>query len=124
MILANVIDAVEAFKSIIEKPMSGKLGFKLALILDELSKPYEIYTKKKEDLIRKYGEPAEAEGSIQVKKENIVEFNKEIGEILSTEFDVKTSLKIKLKDIENLEVEGKYIYLIRHFIDNEEEKAV
>jgi hypothetical protein len=75
------------------------------------------YQKKHDDLVRKYGKPSEIEpGKIEVTRENVEVFQKEIGELRSIEITLDFD-PIKLADIEQAKLIGRDFALLGKFVE-------
>ena len=70
------------------------------------------------ELWKKYGTPEEDNKSYTIPKENLEEYVKEEADLLSTEVELVNAFKLKLADIENINLNWRDLQLLeKHFVD-------
>ena len=103
--LVQIVNSTDAFNKIAAQPMKAAVSFKVAKNLKALSEELAIFEQSRGDLIRKYGkEDDEGNVSIEPNTKGMVEFQKELGELLNLEVNLNGFKKIKLSNLSKCEL--------------------
>lgn len=115
----NLANAIAHFNQVSEEQggVSAKLAYKMARFAQEVSKPLELIEKQRIALFKKYGE--EKDGQIEVPKEKVEEFQKELTELYSTEEEIQVlSEKIKVSELDALKLKPSFMFAFSEYLED------
>lgn len=115
MNLKEVANVGQALDVILNQPMKAKIAFRIACATKEFRKEYNLFIDTREKLVKKYGTPQES-GMVRVAQENLFTFNEELTELVAEEVQVEP-FRIKLADIEDLDLPAGVIALLEPYIE-------
>ena len=103
--LVQIVNSTEAMNKVATQPMKAAVSVKVAKNLKTLSEELSIFEQSRGDLIRKYGKEDD-EGNVanEPNTKEMVEFQKEVGELLNLEVDLNGFKKIKLSNLSKCEL--------------------
>ena len=109
-----------------DKPLRGKLAYKVGKIIQQVSNELELYDKARRELLEKKKKKNENgslkindDGNVLVLKENIPIYNEEIKKLNETEIELN-AVELDLDDFENIEMTPKEMVQIDWAIKKEE----
>ena len=122
----DIINSMDTMKLLIEKPLKARVAFRVAKLVREIDKEFELYNSERDKLIKKYGMKDENgeliiddEGRGRLSDENIPKFNQEIQEMLDNEVELNAQ-PIALADLGEEEFTAIQLAQIEKFLDSEE----
>ena len=93
--LNEILNASEAFNTIMQQQFKGSLAFKIARLARELNKEVETFNTERQKLLNEYCEKDEngelltlENGNVQVKPDKVNEFNEVFRSLLQTEVEI------------------------------------
>lgn len=101
---------------LISQPVLGKPAFKTASAIKVISEQLALFKEQKMKLFEKFGESKE-DGTIQVKPENVVEFQKEMVSLLDTDVELATT-KLSSDDIDKFTMTPEDALSILWFVED------
>lgn len=108
MKLGELLTVWDALSELVSKPLKTSVGYRLSVFLKKADVEYSLFVQKRNDLFKELGELTDGESAYKIKEENMVKFRSEIESMLDTEIDL-TFPKVKLSEIDNVELEGKHM---------------
>ena len=117
MKLAEVVEIGNIIKGLVagtdKFPIT--VAFKFKKIYNAIEKDIENFEEQRNELFKKYGTRIE-NNDIEISKENVPDYKKEIDALLATEINDIESIEIKLSEFGNKEVEPKILWALERFI--------
>ena len=111
--LVDLVNSAEALKVLGDKPLRGKLAYKVGKVIQAVSNELELYDKARRELLNKYCEKDEngeiivsGDGNVQIMKDNIPDYNKEIAILNDTQIELN-AVTLDLEDFEDIEMTPK-----------------
>jgi len=93
--LNDILNASEAFNTIMQQPFKGSLAFKIARLARELNKEVETFNSERQKLLNEYCEKDEngelvilENGNVKILPDKINEFNEVFNSLLQTEVEI------------------------------------
>jgi len=124
--LVDLVNSAEALKVLGDKPLRGKLAYKVGKVIQAVSNELELYDKARRELLNKYCEKDEngeiivsVDGNVQIMKDNIPDYNKEIAILNDTQIELN-AVTLDLDDFEDIEMTPKEMVQIDWIIKKEE----
>ena len=124
--LVDLVNSAEALKVLGDKPLRGKLAYKVGKVIQAVSNELELYDKARRELLNKYCEKDEngeiivsVDGNVQIMKDNIPDYNKEIAILNDTQIELN-AVTLDLEDFEDIEMTPKEMVQIDWVIKKEE----
>lgn len=106
---SQIIDMVTALNNIADKEVPLTLAIKVADVIDSLETSYDQITKRRDDLVRKFGEKNE-DGEVLVQDNGTIKifdfksFQTEEAELLNTEIDLKFET-LSMEDLKQCDIQ-------------------
>ena len=113
MVLGELVTAAEAVGKLLDKPLRASLAFRIGKLSKEMAPHMETFEKVRQELLEKYGEKVESEEleqgqvSYTFKNGGAEKFSLELQEMLDEKVDSFKIKKIKLKELENVDLTGR-----------------
>ena len=117
MRLGDLVNVIESLNVLVQKPLKTAIGYKIAVFLKKVEPEYNTFTTKRDELIKSLGSSEDGQKYL-IKPENIQTYNDQFGELVETEVDIRPP-KIKLSDIQDIEIEGKYLFQLTDIIEDD-----
>ncbi len=106
--LSQIVNSVESLKALLEVKLPVKVSYKLSRLVNKLNGPLEEYNKKRNDLIKEYGEEDPETKNWSVKDaEKLKLFVDKITELLSVEEEIEWFEPISISDLGSAEIAPK-----------------
>lgn len=125
--LSQLVNSAQALRNLGDKPLRGKLAYKVGKVIQQVSNELNLYDKARHQLLEKYcikddnGQMIiDDNGGVQVPKENIPIYTEEANKLDNTEIELNATL-LDLEDFENIEMTPKQMIDIEWLIKKEEE---
>jgi len=124
--LQDLVNASQTLRNLGDKPLRGKLAYKVGKIIQQVSNELELYDNARRELLEKYCEKNEdgtlnihEDGNVLILPENISVYNEEIKKMNETEIELNIVL-LDLDELENIEMTPKEMMQIDWIIKKEE----
>ena len=121
--LGTIVDNISIFSELSTKEMPAIIAFRLAHIVDKITKEYNTFQDVREKMIHKYGEKDEdgklkidENNQIHFSEENTTLFNNEIVELMNTVVSIDEE-KIPLSTFKDMYFTPAQMYLLEPLID-------
>ncbi len=121
--LRQIVDSAETMRELSNKPLKGRIAYRIARLLRELDKEFSLFNEKRTDLVKEYvikdenGElKTDENGDLVLDKERIQEFYTAINDLLNTQVSINAE-KVDLVDLESIEFTPAQIMLLEPFIN-------
>ena len=121
--LRQIVDSAETMRELSNKPLKGRVAYRIARLLRELDKEFSLFNEKRTDLVKEYvikdenGElKTDENGDLVLDKERIQEFYTAINDLLNTQVSINAE-KVDLVDLESIEFTPAQIMLLEPFIN-------
>lgn len=118
----ELIDSVESIKYLMQSSLSAPIAYQVMLLGENIEKESQAYNSLRNTLIEKYGERNEnnelfknADGTVNIVKESIENFNKEIKQILQTEITLDIE-PIEIKDLGDINISPAQLFKLKKYI--------
>lgn len=103
--LADVMNSMETLQKLAGQTFKGKTAFQIARILKKLDEEIKTFNDTRAALINKYGKRNEngelivdENGNCSLKEDGLVDFNKELSELLNTVIEVNAE-KLNVEEL-------------------------
>ena len=116
MKILELMNVAEGLSELSRKELPVRSALKITSLVKKVSDALEAPVKVRQDLIEKYKESEDEQGNIKLKKDKVEQFNKENMELLEQNVDVDFP-KIKIEEIEHLEVTPRTLSLLDSLIE-------
>ena len=125
--LSQLVNSAQALRNLGDKPLRGKLAYKVGKVIQQVSNELNLYDKARHQLLEKYcikddgGQMiVDDNGGVQIPKENIPIYTEEINKLDNTEIELNATL-LDLEDFDSIEMTPKQMIDIEWLIKKEEE---
>lgn len=88
----------EPLSKLIGQDLEASVSYDLEELITNVNEKLTIYSKTRENLIKKYGEEEKETKNIVVKKDKIKEYNEELIKVLNKEVEIKNN-KVKISSL-------------------------
>lgn len=93
--LSTVVNSNEIFQKLVTTEMRARAAFRTAKLTTAIAKELELFNTQREAILRKYGEKdssgeliVQENGTVNIEKEHINDFNQELFELLNSEVEL------------------------------------
>lgn len=111
MKLSNVIELREVIGEYVDSDINFATAYKFMKIIELTNKDYQFYLDKTKEVIEAFGNKdengeliIEANGSVRIKEENIVDAQTKMDEMADIEVEIPKQYFIKLNELEELKI--------------------
>ena len=108
--LNTIVNSNEIFQKLATTEMRARAAFRTAKLTTVIAKELELFNAQREAILRKYGEKdsngeliIQENGTVNIEKEHINDFNQELFELLNSEVELNAE-PLNLDDIDAAEL--------------------
>lgn len=121
--LEEIINAIPAFKILMQSPCDGKNAFKIARLYREIEKELNLFEQERKKFIEKYSEKKtdgsikqNKDGNIQIQSDHINEFNQAMDEMLKSIIDINAE-PVSIDILMNLTLTPEQAFSLEKFFE-------
>lgn len=121
--LSNIVDNINVFSELSTREMPAIIAFRMAHIVDKITKEYNTFQDVREKMIHKYGEKDEngklkvdENNQVHFSEENTTLFNNEMIELMNTVINIDEE-KIPISTFKDMYFTPAQMYLLEPLIE-------
>lgn len=122
--LGELKNIVDSFNILLDKELPIKTSYRLSKLIKPIFVEYQTFEESRIKIITKYGEKDKnnelimsENGSVNIDKNKIIEFNKELAELCDLEIEISFD-KFKLSDFSDINIAPKILVVLQIFFED------